>query len=146
MIDIETLITRLNSEAPSLGGRVEGAAALSALMKAKAMPQTTPAAWIITSGLQAGQQANSTGMHRQRLTHTISVCWVVSYAGSVAGGEAIAEIAAIQNEIVLALAGFTPVAGEGAMELTRSALTDFEDGTFFFQTDFTCQSNLRIAA
>lgn len=142
---IEAIITRLKTKAPLLGNRVEGAASLSAFLQNNVRPQHSPFAFVIPAGISsAGPLESAVGLHRQRLTRAIEVCWVVDYAGSSAGGEAVAGIAAIESEIITALTGFTPVAGQGALRLTRSLLSDQEEGTFFFQSSFTFDDHLRI--
>lgn len=143
---IDALITRLKSNAPLLGERVEGAASLSAFMASKEYPQTTPAAWVIPLTLGGGEAASSTGAHRQMLTRTIGVLWVVGYAGTVAGGELTADLAAIEAKIIAALAGFVPVAGQGALRLVRSGIDAQEDGFFFWQTEFAFTYQLRITS
>lgn len=143
---IDTLIARLKSNASLLGERVEGAASLSAFMASKELPQTTPAAWIIPLNLGGGDAASSTGAHRQMLTRTIGVLWVMSYAGSAAGGEFTADLAAIEAEIIAALAGFVPIAGQGALRLIRSGIDAQEDGYFFWQTEFAFTDQLRITS
>ncbi len=144
---IDAIITRLKANAPLLGNRVEGAASLSAFLQNNVRPQHSPFAFVIAAGITtAGPLDSAVTLHRQTVTRAIEVCWVVDYAGSSAGGEAVAGIAAIETEIIAALTGFTPVAGQGAMRLTRSLLTDQEEGTFFFQTSFTFDDHLRITS
>ena len=146
MTTAAAVIARLASAAPSLGNRVEGAAALGALMASGTYPQATPAAYVVPTGFSGGAQANGTGAHRQMLTRSIEVLWIVNYAGSAAGGEPLADIEEIESEIVAALAGFTPVAGQGSLTVTRSGPDQASDGFFFWRTAFSFNDQLRITS
>lgn len=143
---IEAIIARLKSNAPLLGNRVDAAAALAALIASDTLPQTYPCAWVIPVALQAGELASGTGVHRQKITRRIGILWAVGFAGSPAGSEITADVAAIEDEIIAALAGFVPVTGQGSMRLQGSVLSDAGPGLFFYQTDFSFDQQLRITS
>lgn len=143
---IDVIIARLKSTAPLLGERVEGAASLGALMTADELPAATPVAYVVALGTDAGPADMAVGVHRQTMTHRVGIVWVVTYAGSAVGAEVTADISAIANEIITALTGFQPIAGQGTMVFLRSRLVDANVGTFFCQTDFSFSQQLRITS
>jgi hypothetical protein len=142
----DLLIARLKAEAASFGDRVEGAMTLAPLLEQGVFPAVTPAAFVVPTGItSASGLSSSTGLHRQTLTRGYDVLWLVTYAGSASGGEVTADLEAIENEIIQALAGYVAVPGQGSLRLTRSVLNRAVSGTFLWTTSFAFDDYLRVS-
>lgn len=139
----DTIIARLKANVAALGNRVEGAAALAPLIDGNELPATTPAAFVIPLGLDAGRAESSAGTHRQMLYLQWGVLLVVDYAGDVTGAETMPEVGTIAAAIRAALAGFQP-GSDGVLELKRERLVKLSAGAAFYQLDFSVDEQLRI--
>lgn len=139
----DTIIARLKANVEALGQRVDGAAALAPLIDGNELPATTPAAFVIPLGLDAGRAESSTGTHRQMMHLQWGVLLVIDYAGDVTGVETMPEVGELAKSIREALAGFQP-GSDGVLDLKRERLVKLSKGTAFYQLDFNVDEQLRI--
>jgi hypothetical protein len=134
---------------PELHGRVQGVAALSALMTAGQVPQVTPAGFVLPLGLRGGSADAVTGMFRQQIAWTSGVVLVVRVAGDVTGAKANDILEPLIEAVILAIAG-TDARGPdeaaiGVWRLSRGELLSLSAGVLIYQLDFAIDDQLRIA-
>lgn len=141
---VDEVSARIEAQVPSLNARVEGLAELSLLMAANEVPQVTPCAFVIPLGLDGSEQLDATSVHSQIVTEQVGVIVVVDYAGVNHGAEALPELSQLIDELVRAIAGWTPDEATTNFALRRGRLLDSRQGSVFYQLDFSIQSLLRI--
>ena len=139
----DDVIERLQAEVPAFV-TVEAAAELAAVLKGGRAPQRTPAAFVLSAGLQVRGPDAVTGMYRQHLSESTIVLLVASRAGDPRGGAAAGRAEPLRDAVVQALAGWSPPDAFGPMELTGARLVDFVDGAVFFEVAFVTPQQLRI--
>src|SRR5258707_688737 len=115
-VSISDVVTRLNAQVPALAGRIEGAAQLAALVKEGALPNVTPAAFVLPLGLQGNPGDAVTGMFRQMIGDTIAVVLVISVAGDVTGAASQPEVDMLRDAVIAAVAGWAPGNQVGVFE------------------------------
>lgn len=140
----DDIIARIESRVTDLAGRVEGAAEMAALVRENALPDFTPAAFVLPLGQRPGSADVVTPLYRQPVVETIGIVLMVSAPGDVSGESALPTIRQLSDAIILALAGWQPPGGEDVMVFARGTLLSMQQGTVVYQTDFTLQSHLRI--
>lgn len=135
---------RLAASVPELLGRIEGAAAFAELMRQNALPQVTPAAFVIPLGLQGGVADVTTGLFRQEVQEIVGVMLVLrSY--STSGEKALPELDRLIEATVSAVVGFAPDDAVGVFRLVRGALVSMTAGMIVYQLEFALSDQLRIA-
>ncbi len=139
----DTIIARLKAQVAALGDRVDGAAALAPLIDGNELPATTPIAFVVPLGLDAGRAESSTGTHRQMMHLRWGVLLVIDYAGDATGVETMPEVGEIAKAIREALSGWQP-GSDGVLELKREFLVKLAKGTVFYELDFSVDEQLRI--
>jgi hypothetical protein len=139
----DDIALRLEQEVAGLGGRIEGAAALAVLMASDAMPNQTPAAFVVPLGFDAEAPQDFTGLHVQTLRDSIGVVLVVDYAGDASGALALPAIDALAAQVIAALAGWQPPEAIDALALRRGRLAGLRAGAVFYQIDFSLLSQWR---
>ncbi len=141
---ISDVVARLEAQIPILVGRVQTAADLSKLIAENALPQYTPAAFVLPLGFDAAPNSKMSGVHSQTLVERIGVVLLVGNAADATGAMALASIDDLVTQVKLALAGWSPLAGDDVFDVTRGRLTDLRDGLAFYQIDFSTTRFLRI--
>lgn len=143
MIAVGAMIARIASVINVLAGRIEGAAEFAALMKSNALPQVTPAAFVLPLGLQGGQADAAAGAYTQALERVFGVVLVMRNAGRT-GEDALDPLDALIEQTVTALAGWGPADAPGVFRLVRGALVSMAAGTVVYQLDFSISDQVRI--
>ena len=142
--DLTTVVQAI----PDFHGRVQGAAALSALMSAGQAPQTTPAAFVLPLGLRGGAADAVTGLFRQQLAWSSGVVICVRVAGDVTGVKANEVLVPLIEAVILAIAGTDAIGPHdeaiGVWRVSRGELLSLSAGLLVFQLDFTIDDQLRI--
>lgn len=141
---VSGVITRLSAEVDALGGRVQGLAELAALVRDRALPNVTPAAYVVPAGLRGGEGDASAGAFTQMVDEVVSVVLVVKSHGDPTGGKALATFDALIADCAAALAGWAPANQVGVFRLQRGAMVSLEAGTAIYQLDFAIRQQLRI--
>jgi len=142
-MDVSLIITRLKEQVPDLGGRVAGAAALAQMMAQNGLPQVTPAAHVLPTGIMGGRETAQTGMYRQEIERLFAIVLSVrSHDGS--GSRALGTVEALIEAVVLALAGWTPDPATGGFRLKRVALARFAEGMAVYEITVGLPDQLRI--
>jgi len=138
------VIERLKAEVPEFSGRVSGAADLAALQRANALPQTTPAAHVIPSGLAAGPDSALLGYFRQdvRRLYTVVLTWRIA---DPLGSRRITDVESLIEAVVQALSGWTPdPSTTSVFRMVRAQLLSFRDGAMVYGLDFALPDQVRI--
>lgn len=143
MISVVSIIARISALVGALAGRIEGAAEFAAVMKSNALPQVTPAAFVLPLGLHGGQADAAAGAYTQPLERVFGVVLVMRNAGRT-GEDAIDPLDTLIEETVTALAGWGPAGAVGVFRLVRGALVSMAAGTVVYQLDFAISDQVRI--
>lgn len=139
------VIDRLKAQVPGLGQRVEGAADLARLVAQQTPPQATPAAHVFPAGLSGGAAEPMIGLYRQDVARLTAVLLTVR-AQDQAGQRAVADIEALIDAIVEAIAGWAPHETRGVFVLRRAQLVSAVGGAFSYELTFSLSDELRILA
>lgn len=135
---------RLNTAVPELTGRIEGAAAFAELMRTNALPQVTPAAYVIPLGLQGGAADAAAGLFRQEVREIVGVM-IALRSFSRTGEQALPELDRLVDAVLAAVAGYGPADATGVFTVVRGAMISMTAGTLVYQLEFSLSDQLRIA-
>lgn len=140
---VDDVITRLKERVGRLEHRVEGAASLIQMMQANQLPQVTPAANVIASGLAGGAADAGAGLFRQPIEETIAVFLTFRNVQGK-GATALDLFDAVRTEVISAVCGWAPEDGYGVFRLVRGQVVNMAAGTLIYQIDFAISDQLRI--
>lgn len=136
--------TRIASAVADLSGRVEEAAELAALVRDGALPQRSPAAFVLPLGLDGREPGSVAGLFRQNVDETIAVVLVLQALGDPKAQRALTELATLIDQVVNAVCGFQPAGAIAPLQLRRGRLVSVSAGTIIYQIDFALPKQLRI--
>lgn len=143
---IDAMISRLKSQVPDLGNRVQGAADLAALMQKGAVPSVTPAAFVLPVGIGAGKTDTMTGAYRQAIQRRYAVALCLTSRDRT-GERALNEAELLIEDIVAALVGWDGDADAvGVLTLIRASLIRFAEGVATYEIQFSIEDQLRGAS
>lgn len=138
---------RIDGSVDALKGAIEEVADLAALVADKAMPQKSPAAFVVPLGFDASTPDAASGAFRQNYDETVGVVLVVQAPGDVKAKRALPAIDALVDSIINAVCGWAPATTTGAVfRMRRGRLLSVTAGTVIYQLDFVLQQQLRIIA
>lgn len=145
---IDPVIARLGSQVGDLAGRIQGAAELTDLVNKNALPQVTPAAFVVPLGLIPRDQGDAgTGAFLQMVDEHVGVVLAVRVTGDPTGGRGLPAVGDLATAIIKALAGWEPDDDAiGVFRLVRAALVGMNAGLITYQIDFAIQTQLRITS
>ena len=138
--------TRIEDQVAALAGRVEEVADLAALVAAGALPQRSPAAFVLPLGFDGGAGTAATGFYRQDKSETIGVILFVEAAGDPRAQRALATVDSLKDAVVAGVAGWGPDSAVGVFAARRGRLVSVTAGTVIYQIDFSLFDSLRIAS
>lgn len=141
---IDDVAEILKTEVPDLRGRVEGALQLAPLIEQNALPQVTPAAFVIPAGVDGGAVDLATGSYRQRIGMAVAVVIVLRAAGGPKATRAIDPLDALIWQIIKCLAGREIGDALGVLTLRRAFLVTMRNGAPVYQIEFSLSDQLRI--
>ncbi|QBF31496.1 hypothetical protein [Thalassococcus sp. S3] len=136
---------RLEAEVPALRHRVETASGLSDVIRNRAAPQQTPAAFVVPLGLQGGAASVQVNAFRQDVVDLVGVVLFVR-GGSRTGDRALAEVDVLIREIIQSLIAWAPDGEPGVFVLQRANIISFAEGVLIYQIDFRINDELRKTA
>jgi hypothetical protein len=144
----EDVIDRLKERVTLLENRVEGAAHMAALVAQNQLPQVTPAANVISSGLQGSAFEVSTGLYRQYFDETITVYLTFRNLPGK-GARAIDLYLPVRQAVIEAICGWAPTGPDGeepvgVFRLTAARTENMQTGTLLYRIDFAIGDQLRI--
>jgi hypothetical protein len=138
---VEAVKARLSDAVPALR-TVEGAANMAALMASNGLPQQTPAAHVVTLGIQGGDEEAMAGAFIQSVTEVVGV--IVTWRMVVQTDRAVADVETLIDAITQAVAGWEPEGAMAPFRLLRGQLVTMNKGTLVYQLDFAIPNQLRI--
>ena len=144
MGDAVAFVRGLLGTLPEFVGRVEGAAAFAELMRQNALPQVTPAAYVIPLGLQGGVADVAVGLYRQEVREIVGVT-IALRSFSKTGDRSLPELDRLVEGVVNAIAGTAPPDATGVFSLARGSIVSMAAGTIVYQLEFSLSDQLRIA-
>lgn len=140
---VRPVMDRLDGAVPDLSGRIEGAASLTALVKANALPPVTPAAHVVPLGLRGHEPAAVSGLYRQVVDESVSVLLTVRSYDRV-GDAGLDPVDALVPQIIAALCGWQADGTLGPLRLVRGGVASLTAGALVYQLDFSAPTQLRI--
>lgn len=138
---VEALKNRLRDEVSALRS-VEGAASMAALIQSNGLPQQTPAAHVVTLGMQGGDEEAAAGAFVQSYQEVLGV--IVTWRTVVNSDRTVTDVEELIRAIVLAVAGWEPAGAMAPFKLLRGQLVAMNKGTLVYQLDFAIADQLRI--
>ena len=141
---LDDVQARIEARVPALTGRIERAGAFSALIERGAMPQVTPAGYVLPGGLAGGAIASASSLFIQGVRETVLVVLAVRVAGDATGGAAVDEATPLVGAVIEAVAGWGPDDAPGVFALGQAELVGSQAGLMLFQIDFSLEDQLRI--
>lgn len=135
---------RLVAACPVLTGRVGTALQMADAMARGALPQVTPAAFILPLGLRGGAANAAAGLYRQAVDRFLGIVLVVRSAADPLGQRVVDELQPLIEGTIGAIAGWAPEDAIGAYRLTRGELVSLAGGAATYQLDFSLDDQLRI--
>lgn len=142
-MQLDTILERVKA-IPAFQGRVQGALQLARLQQQNQLPQVTPAAFVIPTGISGGAVTAVTGLYRQTIGEAVAVVIVVRSADDPRHGRAGDPLAAACWDVIHALAGTEMGDIDGQLQFRRGWLVSLADGAAVYQLDFELQDQLRI--
>ncbi len=140
---LDAVMQRLKSSAPELRS-VQGALDLTRLLKSKGLPEATPAAFVVTTGLRGGAVQDATGLFVQGFEETTAV--IVVFRNVEHGARpAVDPVRPVIDAVIHALAGWGPSGAQDVFRLLRGAVVEFAPGSLIYQIDFAIGDQLRIS-
>ena len=140
---VEDVIARLQERVSDLSGRIEGAAHLAQLQAQNKFPTVTPAANVISSGLQGGVPDAASGIFRQSFDETIAV--ILTFRNTPGkGARALDKVESVKRAVIEAVCGWAPDDLLGVFRLARGGIVSFTGGTLIYQIEFAVGDQLRI--
>lgn len=136
---------RIAAACPALAGRIGTTTQLSDAMARNALPQFTPAAFLLTLGLRGGAADAATGLYRQSVDRFLGVVLVVRSAADPLGEAVEDELERLIEGVIGAVAGWGPADVPGVYRLARGELVSLAGGAATYQLDFVLDDQLRIA-
>lgn len=141
----DDVIQRLKEMVPALSNRVEGVASLVQLMQQNLLPQHTPAARVMASGIRGGQPDAAAGLFRQAIDRTVSI-YLVYRNVQGDGGNQIDGFDTDLEGVIAAICGWAPGDQVGVFRLVNGGVQSMAAGTLVYQIDFAIGDQLRIAS
>lgn len=148
-------IGRLEAVVPALNKRTKGALDLTEMLRRKALPNYSPAAFVVLNGISGGTAQFSESMFVQAAEEVVSVILVLRTAGDVTGAKGQAELHTLVWAVIYALCGWAPADADpegnatdpiGVLVLRRGRVNSLDAGTVFYQLDFAIQQQVRVVS
>jgi hypothetical protein len=140
---VDAVRTRLEAAAPSFAGRVRASSDFAEIVETGQMPQGGSTAFVLPLSLRATDNngGGMAGVHLQMLSEGVGV--LIAMLAADVRARRLTGIEPLIDEVIAALAGWTPEEAGFAMAVSRGALIPGFKGGLLYQIDFTCQRQLR---
>ncbi|RWR26790.1 hypothetical protein D2T29_19630 [Sinirhodobacter populi] len=142
---VDAVIERLADAVPDLSGRINGALQLARLRQQNALPQATPAAFVILGDIEGGEVASASGAFVQAYRDVIAVVLVVRTNDSPAASRSGDALHPLIWAVIEALVGRRLEGAVGQMALRRAFLVSLADGAAVYQIEFSQLNQMRLA-
>ncbi|WP_226779512.1 phage tail terminator protein [Oceaniglobus trochenteri] len=136
-------VERIETRVASLAGRVETALQLSEMIRKNALPQHTPAAFVLPTGLRGGPEDAGAGAFTQMLSEMVGVVLVVR-DNTPTGRLALREFDTLVRSVVEAVAGWAPSDQVGVFRVVSGRVISAASGAVVYQLEFSISDQLRI--
>lgn len=135
---------RIAARVPELAGRMSGAADLADLQRRNALPQVTPAGFVLPLGLRGGAVRAASGLFVQDVEELVGVLLVLR-SFQRTGGEAgaLADLESLIDGVARAVTGWAPAEAPGVFALRAGRMVSMSAGTMAWQIDFALARQLR---
>lgn len=143
-MQLDTIIDLVKA-VPAFQGRVQGALQLARLQKQNQLPQVTPAAFVIPTGLTGGKVDSVTGLYRQSVGESVAVVIVIRTADDPRSARTVDPLSAVCWDVIHALSGIEMGGIDGQLQFRRGFLVSLADSAAVYQLDFDLQDQLRIS-
>jgi hypothetical protein len=143
-IVIADVMTRLETRVTDLRS-VNGVADFTTLLKQNALPQQTPAAHVVPTGIRGGKPETATGVFTQPTSEAVAIILTVR-SNDQAGERALEAVDALIESTIAALAGWAPNDELGVFQLERGSVMNMSAGALVYQLDFSIADQLRITS
>jgi hypothetical protein len=142
---IDLVAERIGGQVDALVGSIEFIAELQALMDQGGLPQREVGAFVVPLGFDDRGGESAVGMHTQMLADAIGVVLYVKSRGDLKAKKALPRIEPLINQVVDAVAGWTPGNTSGVFHVKRGRLLPGGNGIIVYTIDFELLDQLRIA-
>lgn len=142
---VEAVIERLEDAIPELSGRISGALQLARLRQQNALPQVTPAAFVLLGDIEGGEVTTASGAFVQAFRDTIAVVLVVRTNDSPTASRSADALHPLIWGVIETLAGRRLEGAVGQMALRRAFLVSLADGAAIYQIEFSQLNQMRLA-
>jgi hypothetical protein len=136
---------RIETSVPALAGVLDEVADLTALVEQNALPQRSPAGFVISLGFDGREPADAAGAFVQSLDRAIGVVLVVSAKGDPKAKRALATIDTLEADVIDAVSGYVPGGAFGDVRARRGRLVSITAGAVIYQIDLAVQTQVRKA-
>lgn len=135
---------RIADRVPALAGRVQGAADLADLQRRNALPQVTPAAFVLPMGLRGGARLAAAPVFVQDLEEVVGVLLVQrSHLRTGGEGRALVDLDVLVDAVARAVTGWAPAEEPGVFVFRTGRMISMREGTMVYQLDFALMRQLR---
>lgn len=135
---------RIASRVLPLRKRVQGAADLADLQRRNALPQGSPAAFVLPMGLRGGARFAAHPLFVQDMEEVVGVLLVLrTYQRTGGEGRALVDLDQLIDAVVRAVTGWAPVGEPGVFVLRAGRMVSMATGTMAYQLDFALPRQLR---
>lgn len=142
-MQLDTIIDLVKA-VPAFQGRVQGALQLSRLQQQNQLPQVTPAAFVIPTGLTGGKVTAMTGLYAQTVGEAVAIVIVIRSADDPRSARAADPLAAVCWDVIHALSGVVMGDIDGQLVFRRGFLVSLADNAAVYQLDFDLSDQMRI--
>lgn len=129
---------------PAFQDRVHGAMQLARLQQQNHLPEVTPAAFVIPTGLTGGTVSAISGLFTQTVGESVAVVIVMRSADDPQSSSSIDPLAAVCWDVIHTLAGIEMADVVGQLVFRRGFLVSFADSAAVYQLDFEISDQMRI--
>jgi len=144
LADVEA---RIEANVSTLAGRMQSAAQLAELIARKALPQVTPAGFVLPLGkTPRGEGEAATGVFTQMVDERVGVILVLRGHGDATGKTRLPDLDTLIEATIAAIVGWGPDDYPGVFRIAGARLGHFVTGTIVYELDFAIQRQLRIVS
>ena len=139
---LDAVKERLETRLSEFAGRIETSVDLTKLLNDRGIPQNSTA-FVVPIGLQGRRAPDATGIFMQDYVETIGVL-LVARSYDQTGSQALEKLRPSIQQVMEALAGWSPGSAFGVFELRQGNVAGISGGALFYMIEFSINDQLRI--
>jgi hypothetical protein len=143
---VSDIKARIEDTVSALNGALDEVADLTALVEQNALPQRSPAGFVIALGFDGRGPEDFAGAFVQSHDRAIAVVLVVSAKGDPKAKRALGTIDTLEADVIDAVSGYVPEGALGPVTARRGRLVSVTAGAVIYQIDFAVQTQVRKAS